>query len=74
MKIDRRTVLGLSGYALAASLVPVGAALAAADMKSLTLVEPFGPHSLGRTAFDILRPTVQTDLGSAGHDRDGSRP
>jgi len=63
MKIDRRTVLGLSGYALAASLVPVGAALAAADFKSLTLVEPFGPHSLGRTAFDILRPTLQTDLG-----------
>jgi tripartite-type tricarboxylate transporter receptor subunit TctC len=75
MNFDRRTVLGLSGYALAASLAPVRLALAAGEIKALRLVEPLGKPSVVWTAFDILRPALQQQLKVevtmetiAGHD------
>ncbi|HSY86849.1 MAG TPA: tripartite tricarboxylate transporter substrate-binding protein [Verrucomicrobiae bacterium] len=58
MKLDRRTVLGLSGYALAASLMPVRG-LQAATMNSLRLFEPVGKPSLFWAIFDLLRPGLQ---------------
>jgi tripartite-type tricarboxylate transporter receptor subunit TctC len=63
MKIDRRSVLALSGGALAAGLLPAVRALAAAEIKSLTLIEPLGKPSVVWTAFDLIRPAVQKDLG-----------
>ena len=62
MKVDRRTVLGLSGYALAASLVPIRLALAATELKALRLIEPLGKPSVVWTVFDILRPVLQQQL------------
>jgi tripartite-type tricarboxylate transporter receptor subunit TctC len=62
MKLDRRTVLGLSGYALAASLAPVRLALAQTELKTLRLIEPLGQPSVVWTAFDILRPALQQQL------------
>jgi tripartite-type tricarboxylate transporter receptor subunit TctC len=62
MKLDRRTLLGLSGYALAASLVPVRLAFAAGEIKALRLIEPLGKPSIVWTVFDILRPALQQQL------------
>ncbi len=62
MKLDRRTVLGLSGYALAASLVPVSFALGATELKALRLIESLGKPSGVWMAFDILRPALQQQL------------
>jgi len=62
MKIDRRTLLGLSGYALAASLAPVRLALAAGEIKALRLIEPLGKPSVVWTVYDILRPALQQQL------------
>jgi tripartite-type tricarboxylate transporter receptor subunit TctC len=58
MKLDRRAVLGLSGYALAAGLLPVRQAQAA-TMNSLRLFEPVGRPSLIWAIFDLLRPGLQ---------------
>jgi tripartite-type tricarboxylate transporter receptor subunit TctC len=75
MKLDRRSVLALSGCVLAAGLAPMARALAAAEVKSLALVEPLGKPSIVWTAFDLIRPALQKDLGGAvalrtiaGHD------
>src|ERR1700675_1523563 len=62
MTLDRRTLLGLSGYALAASLAPVRLALAAGEIKALRLIEPLGKPSVVWTVFDILRPALQQQL------------
>ena len=62
MTLDRRTLLGLSGYALAASLAPVRLALAAGEIGALRLIEPLGKPSVVWTAFDILRPALQQQL------------
>ena len=62
MMLTRRNILSLSGAALAAGLVPAGRALAA-DIKSLTLVEPVGKASMPWAAFDLMRPSLQKDLG-----------
>ncbi len=62
MKVARRTVLGLSGYALAASLAPVRFALAATELKALRLIDSLGKPSGVWTAFDILRPALQQQL------------
>ena len=75
MKIDRRSVLALSGGVLAAGLLPAVRALAAAEIKSLTLVEPLGQPSVVWTAYTLLQPALQKNLGGAvtiktvpGHD------
>ncbi len=62
MTLHRRTVLGLSGYALAASLAPVRLALAATELKALRLIEPLGKPSVVWTVYDILRPALQQQL------------
>ncbi|HEY8014740.1 MAG TPA: hypothetical protein VIE35_02880, partial [Dongiaceae bacterium] len=62
MKLDRRTLLGLSGYVLAASLAPVRLALAAGEIKALRLIEPLGKPSVVWTVYDILRPALQQQL------------
>ena len=62
MRLDRRTLLAFSGYALVAGLAPVGRALAG-EIKSLSLVEPVGKASMPWVAFDLMRPVLQQDLG-----------
>ena len=63
MNIDRRTVLGLSGYALAASLLPVKFALAATELKALRLVERAGETLwVSGRRFEILQPALQQRL------------
>jgi tripartite-type tricarboxylate transporter receptor subunit TctC len=62
MKLDRRIVLGLSCYALAASLAPIRVALAEAEIKALKLIESLGPLSIVRTLLDLLRPALQQEL------------
>jgi tripartite-type tricarboxylate transporter receptor subunit TctC len=62
MTLDRRTLLGLSGYALAASLVPVRLALGAGEIEALRLIEPLGKPSIVWTVFDILVPALQQQL------------
>ena len=62
MKLDRRTFLAFSGYALTAGLLPARQALAA-DIKSLLLIEPLGEPSFVWKAFNILRPGLQKELG-----------
>lgn len=63
MKIDRRSVLALSGCAIAAGLLPALRALAAAEIKSLMLIEPLGAPSVIWSAFDLLQPALQKNLG-----------
>jgi len=63
MKIDRRSVLALSGGVLAAGLLPAVRAVAAAGIKSLALIEPLGRPHVGRTALDLVRPVLEKDLG-----------
>ena len=57
MKLDRRSVLGLSGAALLAGLGPRPAL--AQQMQSLRLFEPVGRPSLIWAIFDLLRPGLQ---------------
>src|SRR5262249_24566927 len=66
MKIDRRSVLVLSGGVLAAGILPAIRALAAAEIKSLTLVEPLGQPSVIWTAYSLLQPALQQNLGGEG--------
>ena len=75
MNIDRRAVLRVGGYGLAASLVPLRFALAAAEIKTLRLIDPLSKPSMTWTVLDFLRPAVQRDLGCevvaqtiSGHD------
>ena len=63
MNIDRRAVLRVGGYGLAASLVPLRFALAAAEIKSLRLIDALSKSSMTWTALDLLRPAVQRNLG-----------
>jgi tripartite-type tricarboxylate transporter receptor subunit TctC len=58
MKLDRRAVLGLSGFALAAGLAPLRPARAA-TMNSLHLFMAAGRPSLIWAIFDLLRPGLQ---------------
>jgi len=58
MKLDRRAVLGLSGFALAAGLAPARHAQAA-PMNSLRLFEPVGRPSLIWAIFYLLQPGLQ---------------
>lgn len=74
MKLDRRSLLAFAGYALAAGLAPTRRSLAA-EVKSLLLFQPFGERSMALTAFDLLGPSLQRELGCAvavrtvtGHD------
>ncbi len=60
--LDRRTVLGLSGLALAASLAPVRLALAEAKIKALRLIEPLGPMAIPLMTLDLLHPALQREL------------
>ena len=62
MKINRRTVLGVSGYALAGSLMSARLALAAAEMKTLHLLASVGKPSIAWTTLDVLRPGLQQAL------------
>jgi tripartite-type tricarboxylate transporter receptor subunit TctC len=64
MRLDRRSLLAFSGYALVAGLVPVGCALAG-EIKALSLVEPVGKASMPWAAYDLMRPVLQQDLGCA---------
>jgi len=61
MKLDRRSALALSAFALAASLAPVRRALAA-DIKSLWLVEPVGKPSVTWSILDLIRPALQQEM------------
>ncbi len=58
MKLDRRAVLGLSGFALAAGLAPLRPAQAA-TMNSLRLFMAVGRPSLIWAIFDLLHPGLQ---------------
>ncbi len=62
MQITRRTMLGVSGYALAGSLLPAGLARAAAEMKTLHLLASVGKPSIAWTTLDVLRPGLQQAL------------
>lgn len=80
MKISRRMILGLSGYALsgyalAGGLASTRLALAAQEMKGLHLVTSLGKPAISWTTFDLLRPALQQELKGevvvetvAGHD------
>jgi len=75
MNIDRRAVLRVGGYGLAASLVPLRFALAAAEIKTVRLITPLSKSSVGWTVLDLLRPAIQRNLNCAvvvetipGHD------
>src|SRR5262249_21064671 len=61
MKLDRRTVLALSGCALASTLAPVRRALAA-EISSLAIVEPVRKPCVIWTTLDLIRPTLQHQL------------
>jgi len=63
MNIDRRAVLRVAGYGLAASLAPLRLALAAAEIKSLRLIDPLAKPSMAWTALDLVRPAVKRNLG-----------
>ena len=52
----------MSGYALAASLMPVRFALAATELKALRLIDSLGKPSAVWMAFEILRPALQQEL------------
>ena len=74
MNINRRMLLGLSGYALAGGLASVKPA-AAQEMKALHLLTSLGKPSIIWTTFDLLRPALQQELRGevvaetiAGHD------
>src|SRR6476469_1752191 len=62
MNVDRRAVLRVGGYGLAASLVPLRFALAAAEIKTLRLIDPLSKPSMTWTVLDLLRPAVQRNL------------
>src|SRR5262249_23151 len=62
MMINRRMVLGLSGFALAGGLASTKLASAAAGMKGLHLVTYTGKPGLTWTTFDLLRPALQEEL------------
>ncbi|HXU58156.1 MAG TPA: hypothetical protein VN710_05360, partial [Verrucomicrobiae bacterium] len=75
MNVDRRAVLRVGGYGLAASLAPLRLALAAAEIKTLRLIDPLSKPSMTWTVLDLLRPAVQRNLGCevvaqtiSGHD------
>ncbi len=59
MNIDRRAVLRVGGYGLAASLVPLRFAQAAAEIKTLQLIDALSKSSMTWTTLDLLRPAVQ---------------
>jgi tripartite-type tricarboxylate transporter receptor subunit TctC len=63
MNIDRRAVLRVAGYGLAASLAPLRLALAAAEIKSLRLIDPLSKSSMVWSALDLLCPALKRDLG-----------
>ena len=74
MTLHRRSVLGLAGGGVLASLAPLRRAWAQ-QIQSLRLVEPLGRLSVVWTAFDFVRPGLQQDLKCdvametvAGHD------
>jgi tripartite-type tricarboxylate transporter receptor subunit TctC len=74
MSFQRRSVLGLAGGGVLASLAPLRRAWAQ-QIQSLRLVEPLGRLSVVWTAFDFVRPGLQQDLKCdvametvAGHD------
>jgi tripartite-type tricarboxylate transporter receptor subunit TctC len=62
MTINRRTLLGVSGYALAGSLLSARLARAAAEMKTLHLLTSVGKPVISWTTLDVLRPGLQQDL------------
>ena len=74
MNINRRMLLGLSGYALAGGLASVKLATAQ-EMKALHLVTSLGKPSITWATLDLLRPALQQELKGevvvetiAGHD------